>query len=342
MRQTWIGTMCVGAVRLLSVMLAAGFAHAADQLVSIPTGWKACPYFFSGTSTRTAVVLYPSTVDPFASSSRLLLIGAATEISVDLPGKVYWTSVSPVGDLLLAHHENSAGASVSLVSLSDGAVQWTKNDSRIYAFSSTGEVLYAVKRSEGGVGAGRSVEVFSLSGASLRRVSFETDILDALVLGDGSSVIFIAGRTIARTRVVEPREREWGITIPETDQLPMELRLIDANRFVVKQESARFRIISTSGQIQFDFDAATRSAVDPGRTPAAYARFRPISTPVTNKALLFNGTSDALLLNTATGTLTSKPLDVAAPQGFALMDWVEANRLVLFSPTQLRIRTIAP
>lgn len=332
---------CISAALLI---LAAASAAAADRIVSIPSGWTVCPYIFSASSQGIALILYPTTSDPFDSTSRIMLIpiSGAPKLT-ELQGKAFAISTTPSGTYVLVHHNNADGPKVSLLSGTSGDVVWTKaNEPRQFAFSATGNALFARRVKSEWTGAGTDVEVFNLAGATIRRVDLST-IPRAVLLSDSDSDVVLAlERTIERFDFSQvPMVKSWSQSLAAGDEPLSSLGVIGADRFVASQELGKFRVMKWNGTVDYTFDPASLDAADPSRNFGDYASYMPYATPLANKLLLFNGSYDGLILNLTNGALTSKSLDLAAPGGFKLIPHFESSQLVFASDTQIRIRSIS-
>ena len=318
-------------------------ADAADQTLSIPTGWTASPYRFAASAQRSAFILYPAASNPYLTSSKIMIAATSgAPVFAELTGKAFAISQSPNGSYVLVHQDGPDARRVTLLSATTGATVWTKsNDNREFAFSATGSALFAHKV-QGESAAGNVVEVFDLAGAMTRRVSFDTTITSAVVADDGSQVVVAMGRTVSAFRFPGGSTvTEWSMNLGGSDEPISQLRSLGPDRFLVLQELGHFKVVRWSGTVEYTYNPAALDAADPARSFEDYASYEVYPTPLANKLLLFRNSPDALILNLTTGALTSKSIDIAAPQGFSLMNLVESNRIVFNSATQLRVRSIS-
>lgn len=329
----------VGAVALV----ASSIGLAADQVVTVPSGWSVCPYRFAASSQGVALMLYPTTSDPFVSTSKIMLVGlSGTTTLTELPGKAFAIAFSPNGSYLLVHHNGSDGPKVSLLSGTTGSVIWTKTaEPRLFEFSATGTVIAARKVKSEWTASGSTIEVFDLTGTSLRTVDLNVPVTGAVLANGDSNVILALGQTLAAFDFSQvPMARTWSLDLGSSDGPLIGVSSLGTDRFMASEELGRFKVIKWNGTVDYTFDPTTLAAGDPGRPFKVYASYNAYPTPLANKLLLYNGTYDALLLDLTTGNLTSKALNMAFPQGFKVIPQVGSGRLVAVSDTQVLVRSI--
>jgi hypothetical protein len=172
-------------------------------------------------------------------------------------------------------------------------------------------------------------------------VQFDTIVTSALVANDASGVIVAIGRTVTAFRLVDGSiTPEWSFDLGTVDPPIHRLESLGPNRFAVLEELGYFKVVRWDGTIEYSYNPEALDAADPARTFEEYASYRVFPTPLADKLLLFRNSSDALILNLTTGTLTSKSIEIAAPQGFELMHQIISSRMVFNSGTHLSVRTI--
>jgi hypothetical protein len=315
---------------------------ASDQIVSIPDGWRighAAPACTAGT---VAVILWPQESHPFESSSRVMIVKRTGTTFVEFSGKAAWLKLSPSGAHLLVHLEGPDGPRASLVATSTGEILWTKSpDRRNFRFSVSGQSIYAFpRRSEWGP-AGDTVEVLGLDGLTRRMIRLETGFTDVLIPDDGSTAIVALSKTIMSIRFGESIVTEWTRDFPYPEEPFVDLRPLGEGRIALRQELGYWKAVESDGTIRYSFDPVTLDRQDPARSLIDYSNYDPVAVPMPDRVLLFNGTTDALLLDLTNGAWTGVSLNLAVPTGFQRVGAIEDSKIVFASPSAILIRTIS-
>lgn len=319
------------------VMLQSAAGFAADTQIPVPSGWTPSPFLFAGSQNNVAVALDQG--DPVIDGSRVMqaALSGATVLT-DIVGKVSSLEYAPDGNSLLVHHVDASASRVTLLGVS-GVMLWTKIDQRAFFFSTTGEMVCAWKGG-GEIGYGNEVEIFDLSGTTVRKVTADGPLVGAVVVGNGDAVILAVGRTLMRVRTAGDRGIEW--TVHSDNEDPNTVGLIDLgieDRFVVMQEYAHFEVRNlVDGSLAYDYDPQLLAAAGGAKTEYQYAQYDPYAAQLPTRLLLSDNTSNGMLLNLSTGTLVSKPMNVTTPPGFTLLREIIGSKRLLVGSTEIRIR----
>ena len=326
------------AVALLVVLAFVSPLVAGDHIVPLSQGWTPNFYFATTTETEVAIALHQGQSPTDSRVMRKVIDGP--EYTTDLTGQVSWLQFSPGTDgHLLAHHRNSAGSKVTLLD-SEGLVVWTKDDDRIFSFSTTGEAVYA-RTPESAVGAGTSVEILNRSdGSSLRTVDAGTALVGVVVFGSGERVVLALGHSLVAMDVGEGIQTAWQIDLGDAEPFIEELRPLGPIRFVVEQSYGSFKIIDDKGNVSYSYDPIVLGQNDPKNDAQDYAQYTVFPTKDPDEFILFDGSTDGLHLSLPTGSLEPTYIDTTTPPGFTLLRKIEAERLTLISATEVRVRVL--
>jgi hypothetical protein len=319
-------------------------SRANDQTAPLPSGWRVGHAAPASSTAATAVILWPSDSVPFESESRVMIVSPPEPRFVALSGKAHHLAFSPSGAHLIVHHEGPDGPKATLIVVSSGAIAWTKGDpgrrALQFVFATTGRTIAAVpRRSEWGA-AGDTIEVFNLDGSIRRRIRLETTFTDVVIPDDGSTAVVALSRSLMSLRFGSTIETEWSRDFPHPEEPFIELRSLGGGRTVLRQASGYWKLLDADGTILYRFDPSALDEKDPARSLVDYSNYEPVPVPLPDRILLFNGTTDALLLNPSTGALSSYPLNLAVPTGFKRIGGIEASKIVFASSTEILIRSL--
>jgi hypothetical protein len=328
--------------------------RAADRVLLPPTGWMIDPGSspYAMTSNTIAVASYQGVL-PYANSMVTQYSGlngaTVTAIHTQIAGGVFLLEYSSSGAYLLAHQQSESdpeGQRVTLLN-SAGEVLWSRADTRIFHFSTTGEALFA-----GGSPGDRSseVEIFSLSGQSKKIISpphyantVGQGIDSFLLVGNGASAVVSNGGMTSRVKLDATATTLWSFA-DSSSVAPQvfESHLLDSDRVLLRMSRGCFKVVRLSdGSTDYTYDPGALAGEVLEHNAAYWGGFSPFPGSAPGTLTLFDGTPAAYTLDLTTDTLTARTIAAASPPaGFTFRNRIDAQRFVFLSATQIRIRTI--
>jgi len=207
--------------------------------------------------------------------SRVVQIAGGDARITDFDGGVIGTEYSSDGRLLLVQEQvdktdDNPIRRTHLVD-SNGTILWTKEDSRAYSFSDTGEALFSVRPVASTLSKGTDVEVLDLVGRLVKRIKTTGEIRGAVVFGEGTEAVVCVGRTVVMYNLkTSPVTRQWAVELPDGDavvvdpelhdghrvayQGVMDLKFLDEGRFVIQEHGGRLVFMNKQGRTEYLFD----------------------------------------------------------------------------------------
>jgi hypothetical protein len=226
-----------------------------ESLITAPRGWSlenwvgsqsVCP-----TATAFAAYKYKDDVDDIYDRSLVVQTRANGESSMEFPGKVFKVEYAPSCDHLLV---SRVGGDVQhgMIGTSllgpAGDLRWATTDSRMFHFSTTGEVVYALWEGTSPYEMGSDVEVFNLNGDGLRKFSLDSPSVRGVIVPDnGSSVIFVSesfilrlGATTITPQATTTFTTQWRRVTPGRS---LDATLVDSGHFRVRLEGGESGLV---------------------------------------------------------------------------------------------------
>lgn len=316
-------------------MALASAAFATDLNLRVPDGWSfdvhgtvhaASPHGFA-----VGVHKYQTNVpENVYRESRIVQYVDGATYSTDFPGKIHVLRYSPGGERLIASQVGAPdlGRDERRTILLDdhGRIIWQTIDSRPYFFSTTGEVIFAWRRSG-------MVEIFDLDGKPIKHVSIDASTTDVVVLGRGDRVIFALAGSVLCLNVGPPLATEWRI-----DEAILMLEPFDRSRLLATQEGRRFMVIGLDGTVQYRYDLDSLSA-ESGGAPSGYARLIP-QAGVGGSIALYDGSPKGFVADPVSGTISPRTFNATPPAGFEPHSRILDGKLFFFSPDEIRVRSL--
>jgi hypothetical protein len=343
--------------RVIAFLLLAGSILGpsfADTVIPSANGWtidkNSGAFAFSPDGVAVAVYKYKTDPAPrttvFAESRVIQVVNGSVVSEKDFLGKIVKLRYSPDGQKLLVSQRNPDLQDQRRLTLLNtaGTVLWTKDDTRSFRFSTTGEVIFATRDADRRSRLGKETEIFDLNGTSMKEVTFEMSPQGVLVRGSGNqTIIAVAATILALEDSQSALTTAWRLDLGEPDIFAgmAGLRALDDQRFVLNQLFGRFKIISTSGQDLYSFDPGAIAENDPNRTSADYSEFEAFALGTSEDILLFDGTTRGFSLDVSTGVLTPRILNAGAPADSVVKKWVEHDKMLILSDERITIRPLA-
>ena len=343
--------LAIGAIA--GLLLLVGSSVADDHVIVFPGGWyvddEIGPHDASSTGYAVTAYKYKDD-DPYNLYDQSIVIQSAlggSTYTTEFSGKVYGLSYSPTGSHLLVRQVESGGSSAAATHRvhllgSNGEILWTKVDERAFYFSTTGEVVYAWDPGTF-FGGGLSVQLFDLGGEPLKVVSVDIPPMGVVVVGDGSSVIFqVKYSVFSLDTTTSPPTENWRIDLGSEYPKAMFARLIDSDRFVVRQDRGVAIVVGVNGTLEFTYDSQALGDANVILTPNDYAQYRMYAGPAPGTISLFKGTSGTFTLVLLEGELTPRSITTDRPSAaFKLGPHLLNQNLFFFSRAEVRVRDVS-
>jgi hypothetical protein len=333
----------------ISLVIFASASLAADLHTPVPRGWTAAvntsPFAFSPEGIALAVFRYKDDPPPGSTTvdqSRVIQIANGNILSqTDFTGKTVGLAYSRDGQILLVRNLDPASGMQVHAMDTTGAVAWTKNDNRVFSFSTTGESIFAVTP-RGLFRLDNAVEFFDLAGNSINQLTVDRAIWGAMALGAGDGVIVAMENSLLRLSVEAPPATTWTVT-PDPAPSRFEwagFRCLDSQRILARQFWGEFMVVTTSGAVSYRHDPFELANNDPENGPGDYAEYDAFAIEGSSDLLLFDGSTRGYRVDAATHDLTPVVLDSAGPSGTVTKKWVQYNRILILASDSITLRDL--
>ena len=136
----------------------------------------------------------------------------------------------------------------------------------------------------------------------------------------------------------------WHTDLALYDTRITGVRALNDAKIVVEQELGRFTVLNAAdGSIEYRYNTEHLAAIDPEHSMGYYGGYRPFEGSALGDLLLFDGTSDSLHLDLATGVIDSiTGINAQSPSGCVVQKTLRHNRLVVLCPDEIRLRSVNP
>ena len=273
-------------VAALTVAMLSGGPFVADNVIVVPSGWELdlskSPHSISPTGV--AVVIYKMNATPpphYESTKVLQIVNGAIFSETEFSGTVFRVEYSSNGQFLLVHEHDPnqpwPKGSRHLVR-PNGFIQWTKQDSRRFRFSPSGDAVFAVQ-DKLAIGYGKKLEVFDIMGNSLSTAEFDRVMKGAAVLQGGDITVVAVGHSLlARDMTASPPTQLWQTDLGAYDTDIGGLTATSESRLIVDQDFGRFLVVDASnGSVLHRYNAEYLGEIDPNLTMADYGGYAPFA-----------------------------------------------------------------
>ena len=260
----------------------------------------------------------------------------AREVRTPFEGKAVPVEISPDGERVLVW-QNPLNVGVccgcsgrSHLLDSDGRIVWSSEELASYWFSPTGEAIYAELPCPEENCAGSRLDVRDRDGRPVQVVEPGFYVRWALALGKGEELIVLQDETLWRLRSSHGLGFIWRVDLDRAEDIVVgggPITCVLEDKFVVRQGSGRFVVVSFDGEIVYTYDAEALGARDPEHGLDEYRWLEPEAGP--DSATLWLARRDGdLLLDLASGRMTRFTVDRTMPAGFYELESVRNGHLI--------------